>query len=161
MGVGATGGSLPLCPHPQPHSCGLPGALEGLLPHLVWVRVAINLEICCPILAIPSPGSVVTLALALTCSGSPHFCFLPSRWQPLVANMRCQGYCTSTGQSCGCVCRPMEEAIIEVLLCIQVCHPPWALELDLIKGPFQAHGKGGDLLIITLTDLLGVLYENV
>ena len=55
----------------------------------------------------------------------------------------------------------MEEAIIEVLLGLQVHHPSRALELDLIEGPFQPCGKGGDLLIITLGDLIDVLYENI
>ena len=47
------------------------------------------------------------------------------------------------------------------MLGLQVCHPARALELDLIEGPFQPHGKGGDLLIITLGNLIEVLYENV
>ena len=34
----------------------------------------------------------------------------------------------------------MEEAIPEVLLGLQVHHPSWALELSLVKGPFQPHG---------------------
>ena len=55
----------------------------------------------------------------------------------------------------------MEEVILEVLLHLQVHHPPWALKLDLIEGPFQPCGKEGDLLIITLGDLKEVLYENI
>ena len=55
----------------------------------------------------------------------------------------------------------MEEAILEMLLCLQVHHPPWALELDLIEGALQPGGKGGNLLIITLGDLIEVLQENV
>ena len=48
---------------------------------------------------------------------------------------------------------PMEEAILEVLLGLHVHHPHGVFELDLIKGPFQPCGKGGDLLIITLCDI--------
>ena len=55
-----------LHPHFWSHSQGLLGALVGLLPHLVWVRAAINWAICCPSLAVPSLGLVVTMALALT-----------------------------------------------------------------------------------------------
>ena len=43
---------------------------------------------------------------------------------------------------------PMEEAILEMLLGLQVCHPSGALELELIEGPFQPHGKGGDLSLL-------------
>ena len=42
---------------------------------------------------------------------------------------------------------PMEEVILEVLLGIQVHHPSGTLELDLIEGPFQPHGKRGDLFV--------------
>ena len=42
----------------------------------------------------------------------------------------------------------MEDKIFEVLLGLQVHHPPVALELDLPEGPFQPRGKGGDLFII-------------
>ena len=70
---GQLGVLLPLYSHPWPHSQGLPGALEGLLPCLVWVRVTINLAICCLSLAIPSPGSVVTKALALPFSQVSSF----------------------------------------------------------------------------------------
>ena len=56
---------------------------------------------------------------------------------------------------------PMEEMILEVLLGLQVHHPPGALQLDLIEGPFQPHGKGGDYLVIPLADLVKVLHENV
>ena len=55
----------------------------------------------------------------------------------------------------------MEEAILEVQLHLQVCHPSGALKLDLIEGPFQPHGKGGDLLVITLVDLIEVQHENI
>ena len=55
----------------------------------------------------------------------------------------------------------MKETILEVLLGLQVCHPPGALELDLIEGPFHPCGKGGDLLIIILGDLIEDLYDNV
>ena len=56
---------------------------------------------------------------------------------------------------------PMDEAILEVLLYLQACHPFRALKLDLIEGPFQPHGKEGDLLIITLGDVIEVLHDNV
>ena len=55
----------------------------------------------------------------------------------------------------------MEEVIFEVLLYLQVHHPPGAMKLDLIEGPFQPCGKGGNLLIITLGDLTEVLYDNI
>ena len=55
----------------------------------------------------------------------------------------------------------MEEAILEVLLGLQVHHPSGALELDLIKGSLQPHEKGGDLLIISPADLIEILHENI
>ena len=82
---------LPLCPHQWPHSQGLPGALEGPLACLIWVRVAINLEISWLSSAIPSPRSVVTAALTLTFHWSPHFCFLPSGWHLLVVKRGTRG----------------------------------------------------------------------
>ena len=55
----------------------------------------------------------------------------------------------------------MEQVILGVKLGLQVHHPPGALKLDLIVGPFQPHSKGGDLLIITLVDLIEALHENI
>ena len=52
---------------------------------------------------------------------------------------------------------PIEEVILEVLLHLQVSHPPRALKMDLILGSFQPHG----LFIVTLDDLIEVLHENV
>ena len=60
-----------------------------------------------------------------------------------------------------CLLIPNEEAILEVLFGIQVNHPPRALELDLIEGLFQSHGKEGDLLINPLADLIEVLHEDI
>ena len=54
----------------------------------------------------------------------------------------------------------MEEVILEVLLGLKVHHPPGVLELDLIQGPLQHHGIGGDLTI-PLANLIEVLHENV
>ena len=48
-----------------------------------------------------------------------------------------------------------------MLLGLQVCHPSGALELDLIEGPFQLGGKGGDLLITPLAGLVEVLLKNI
>ena len=56
---------------------------------------------------------------------------------------------------------PMEEVILEVLLYFQVHHPSGALKLDLIESAFQPHGKGGDLLSITLGDRIEVLHKHV
>ena len=58
----------PLHPHLWSHSWELPGAPVGLLPHLVWVRAVIYWATSCPSSALPSPGLVVTPALALTLS---------------------------------------------------------------------------------------------
>ena len=55
----------------------------------------------------------------------------------------------------------MEEMILKVLLVLQVHHPSMALELDLVKDPFQPHDKGGSLLIIPLADFIEVLHDNV
>ena len=33
--------------------------------------------------------------------------------------------------------------------------------VGMVEGPFQPYGKGGDLFIITLGDLIEVLHENV
>ena len=60
-----------------------------------------------------------------------------------------------------CLWTPWHEAILEVLLGLQVCYPPEELELDLIEGPFQPHGKRGDLLMITLGSLVEALHGNV
>ena len=43
---------------------------------------------------------------------------------------------------------PMKEAIFEVLL-------------DLVEGPFQPCGKGGDLLMLTLGNLIKLLHQDV
>ena len=96
---------LPLCPDPWLHSQGLPGSLEGLLPCLVWLRMAINLAICWLSSAVPSPMSIVTVTLALTFPKSLHSHFLPYGWQPSDANWRYQGYCTSSRWNHGCICR--------------------------------------------------------
>ena len=63
--LGNWGVPLPLHPCPLPHSWGLPGALEGLLPCAVWVSVVINLAICCAELSCSSQVSC-------HCSPSPH-----------------------------------------------------------------------------------------
>ena len=55
---------------------------------------------------------------------------------------------------------PMEKVILEVLLGLLVHYAPRALKLDSVKGPIQLHCKGGDLLIITLGDIVEVLHEN-
>ena len=56
---------------------------------------------------------------------------------------------------------PMEEVIPEVLLGLQVPHPPGALELNLIEGPFQCHGKGGNLSVTPLAHLIKILGEDI
>ena len=56
---------------------------------------------------------------------------------------------------------PIKEVISEVLLGLQVHYPPWALELNLVKGPFQPHGKGGKLFITTLAHLIIILAEDI
>ena len=45
---------------------------------------------------------------------------------------------------------PIEEVIPEVLLGLQVHHPPKALEVNLVTHPLQPHGKGGNLFITPL-----------
>ena len=55
----------------------------------------------------------------------------------------------------------MEKAVLEVLLDIKVHHPPGALESDLIEGPFQPSGKGGDLLIVALCNFIKILHQDV
>ena len=55
----------------------------------------------------------------------------------------------------------MKEVVPEVLLVIQVCHPSWALELNLIEGPLQPSCKGGNLLIVSLAHLIKILHKHV
>ena len=115
----------------------------------------------CPSLTIPSPASFVTMALALTFSWVSSFS-LSTFW---VASISCKyevpGVLYKYQTVTDVFVDPMEEANLEVPLGLQVHHPPRAFELDLIKGPFQPCGKGGDFLIITLGDLIEVLYENI
>ena len=56
---------------------------------------------------------------------------------------------------------PMEEVIPEVLLSLQVHHPPKALEVNLVEGPFEPHGKGGNLFITPLAHLIKLLHEDI
>ena len=53
---------------------------------------------------------------------------------------------------------PMEEIIFEMLLYLSICYPPGALQTDLNKGPFQPHGKGGNLLIVVLHNFIKILH---
>ena len=55
---------------------------------------------------------------------------------------------------------PMEEVSLRVLLGLQVHHPPRALELNLIEGPLQPLGKGGNLFITPLANLKN-LHEHI
>ena len=56
---------------------------------------------------------------------------------------------------------PMEETIFEMLLHLLTWHPPRALQLDLIKGPFQPHGKRGNLLMVTLHNFIKILHYDI
>ena len=49
---------------------------------------------------------------------------------------------------------PVEETILEMPLHLSICYPPRALQPDLIKGPFQPCGKGGNLLMVTLCNFI-------
>ena len=53
---------------------------------------------------------------------------------------------------------PVEEMIFEILLHLLICYPPGALQPDLIKGPFQPYGRGGDLLMVALHNLIKSLH---
>ena len=53
---------------------------------------------------------------------------------------------------------PMEEMIFEMLLHLLICFPPGALHPDLIKGPFQPCGEGGNLLVVTLGNFIKLLH---
>ena len=64
--LGQPGALLSVHPFPWPLCLGLFGVLAGLLPCPALVRVAISLAIWCPKSVVPSPGSVVMAALALT-----------------------------------------------------------------------------------------------
>ena len=105
QGFGQLDVPLTLHPHLWPCPWGLASALEWLLPWPVWVRVAINMEICWPRSAIPSPSSVGTAALALTLSlisSFSLFTFLAT----ISCSMKWQGYYTNTRLSPIWACRP-------------------------------------------------------
>ena len=53
---------------------------------------------------------------------------------------------------------PMEEMIFEMLLDLSICYSPGALQPNLIQGPFQPCGKGGDLLMVTLCNFIKNLH---
>ena len=53
---------------------------------------------------------------------------------------------------------PMEETIFEMLLHLLICYACGALQPDLSKGPFQPHGKGGDLLMVDLHNFIKILH---
>ena len=56
---------------------------------------------------------------------------------------------------------PIKEAVFEILLDLQVHHPHRALQLNLVEGPFQPCGKGGDLLMVTLGNIVEDLHQDV
>ena len=49
----------------------------------------------------------------------------------------------------------------EVLLYLLICDSSRALQLDLTEGPFEPHGKRGNLLAVALGDLIEILHENI
>ena len=150
----------PLCPHPWPHSWGLLSVLVWLLPCPVWVSVAINFAICCFSFAIPSTDSVITIALSFTQSWVSSLLLSAFQAATMSWNTICQRCYRGTRQSCGYVSSPMEEAIPEVLLSLQICHPPGALELNLVKGPFQPCGKGRNLFTTPLPQFIKTLHDD-
>ena len=52
----------------------------------------------------------------------------------------------------------MEKVNPEVLLGIQFYHPPWALELDLVEGPFQPYEKWGNFPIAPMAHFVDILH---
>ena len=53
---------------------------------------------------------------------------------------------------------PVQEMIFEMPLHLSICYPPTALHPDLIKGSFQPHGKGGNLLMVSLDNFIKILH---
>ena len=53
---------------------------------------------------------------------------------------------------------PMGEMIFEMLLDLPICYSSGALQPNLIEGPFQPCGKGGDLLLVTLCNFVKILH---
>ena len=113
VGVQVTGDAQPLHHHLWPHSQGLPGALKGLLP--------------CPVQAQLSPW------VGCHCSPSPYFlqglliftfCLLCGNHQLWIWGTR--GTVQVLDRVTDVFLDPMEEVILEVLLGLQVCHPPRA-----------------------------------
>ena len=48
--------------------------------------------------------------------------------------------------------------IFEMSLYLSICYPPRTLQSDLIESPFQPHGKGGNLVMVTLDNLIKSLH---
>ena len=55
----------------------------------------------------------------------------------------------------------MKKMIFEMLLHFSIHDPPRALQPDLVKGPFQPCGKGGNLLMVALGDFIEILHKYV
>ena len=53
---------------------------------------------------------------------------------------------------------PFEETIFEMLLHLLICYSPGALQPNLIEGPFQPCGEGGNLLVVTLCNFIKILH---
>ena len=56
---------------------------------------------------------------------------------------------------------PMEEMIFDMLLHLLICYPPGALQSNLIKDPFQPHGKGGNLPVVSLHNFIKICHEDI
>ena len=81
---------------------------------------------------------------------SPHFHSLPFGQLPWAGNMICQGTVEVLDKVADMLLHPMEEAIPEMLLGLQIHNSHRALEPNLVKGPFQPHGKGRNLFTTPL-----------
>ena len=96
--------STSLHPSPPTASLGLFGVLARLLPCPTLVRVAINFTIWYPNSIVPSPGSVVMAALALTLSQASSLS-LSALWMvPSTENKLSQGYSKRTLFNLWCPC---------------------------------------------------------
>ena len=56
---------------------------------------------------------------------------------------------------------PMKEMVLEVLLHLSIHDPSGALQPDLVEGTFQPCGKGWNLLMIALYNLVKILHEYI
>ena len=56
---------------------------------------------------------------------------------------------------------PMEEMVFEMLLPLSIGYPPRPLQPDLVEGPFQSCGEGGNLVMVALHHFVKILHKDI